>query len=217
MALLPETQLVYLFAALLAVGSVVLLFVPLLRHAWLFAATPFGFALVVGPMLLLSFGAIALVALAISDPVFFAPVVAVTVVLRVASPTFAYRRLRDWFEEKRGWTELRLLTLVAFLGLAGYLVYELVMFAAAPTAPGAAALSESLVMALGASVAFVRLALRAHPEDRALPWPLWFAAILFSAAFVVVAPYAFPPFAILYAASGVAGWSMGAISLWYDS
>ncbi len=216
MAVLSETDLVYLFAGLLAVGAVLLLFVPLLRRAWVFAATPLGFAFVVGPILLLSVGAIALVVLAISDPVYFLPVVTVTVVLRIASPTFVYRRMREWFEAKRGWAELRLLVLAAFLGLAGYLVYELVLVAAAPRSPGLAALSGSLVMALGASVAFVRFALRARPQERASLWPLWLAAILFSAAFIVVAPYAFPAFAIVYAASGVAGWALGAVALWYD-
>lgn len=216
MALLSETDLVYLFAGLLAVASVLLLFVPFLRRTWIFAATPIGFAIVVGPIVLLSVGAIALVFLAISDPAYFVPVVAVTVVLRLISPLFLYRRMREWFEEKRGWAELRLLILAGFLVLAGYLVYESVLLAAGPRSPGLAALSGSLVMALGASVGFVRFALRARPQERASLWPLWLAAILFSAAFIVVAPYAFPAFAIVYAISGVAGWALGAVALWYD-
>ena len=49
MAPLTESALVVLFAGLLAASSVVLLFAPILRPAWLFAATPIGFALVVEP------------------------------------------------------------------------------------------------------------------------------------------------------------------------
>ena len=120
MALPPESQLVVLFARLLAASPVVLLFAPVLRHAWLFAASPLGFALV---------------ALAVSDPVYFIPVVVVTMAVQVASPTFVYRRLRAWFEAKRGWGVLRLLVLPAFLVLAGFLVYDLVISAAAHNRP----------------------------------------------------------------------------------
>ena len=77
-------------------------------------------------------------------------------------------------------------------------------------------MSEQLIMALGASAAIARFALRARPQDRASLWPLWLAAILFAAAFVVVAPYAFPVFAVLYAGSGLAGWLLCAVALWYD-
>ena len=216
MALLTESQLVVLFAGLLAASSVVLLFAPVLRHAWLFAATPIGFALVVGPMLLLSIGAIALVALAISDPLYFLPVVAVAASLRVASPTLLYRGLRGRLEAHRGWAILRLLVLSGFLVLAGFLVYDLVLFATGGGPPGVATLSEQLVMALGASSLVVRLALRARPKDRASLWNVWLAAILFAVAFVVVAPYAFPVFAVAYAGSGLVGWALGAVALWYD-
>lgn len=72
-------------------------------------------------------------------------------------------------------------------------------------------------MALGGSSAIVRFALRARSRERASLWPLWLASILFAAAFVVVAPYAFPAFAVLYTASGVEGWILGAVVLWYDA
>ena len=216
MALLTESQLVVLFGGLLAASSVVLLFVPVLRHAWLFAASPIGFALVVGPMVVLSFGAIALVAFAVSDPIYFVPIVAVTIALRVASPTFVYRRMRGWLEGRRGWAGLRLLALAGFVGLAGFLGYELIAYAATPRPPGPVGFSEQLIMAFGASGVIVRFALRARPQDRRSLWPLWLAAILFAAAFVVVAPYAFPEFAVLYAGSGLVGWTSGALVLWFD-
>lgn len=202
-----------MFAGLLAVSAVVLLFVPLLKHAWLFAATRTGFLLVVGPMVALSLGAIALVALAVSDPVYFLPVVAITVGLRLASPTLLYRRARDALEVRRSWSVLRYLLLVGFLVLAGVLLFN--AFVGAPLG-GASVLSEQLVMGLGASLLIVRLALRARPRDRTSLWPLWLAAILFAMAFVVVAPYAFPGFAVIYASSGFGGWMLGAIMIWYE-
>lgn len=216
MAVLTETQLVYLFAGLLAVSAVLLLFIPVLRRAWIFAATPIGFAIVVAPIVVLSIGAIALMALAISDPTYFLPIVAVTVALRFVSPLFIYRRMRAWFEGKRGWSALRLLLLAGFLALAGYLVYESIVVASGSQTQGVVSFSGSLVMAFGASFGFVRFALRARPQERASLWPLWLAAILFSSAFIVVAPYAFPAFALVYAVSGVAGWALGAVGLWYD-
>ena len=118
--------------------------------------------------------------------------------------------------EKRGWAALRLLVLAGFLAFAGFLAYELVVVAAGPRPSGPVALSEQLIMALGASWAMVRFALRARPQGRGAPWTLWFAAILFAVAFVIVAPYAFPEFAVLYAGSGLVGWAIGAVALWYD-
>lgn len=208
-----HTSFAFLFAGLLAVSSVILLFVPLLKHAWVFATTRTGFLLVVGPIVALSFGAIALVALALSDPVYFLPVVAITVTLRVASPTLLYRRIRDALEGRRSWIVLRYLLLIGFMGLSGLLVYHIL----AETPLGAPSLlSEQVVMALGAAVILVRLALRARPKDRAALWPLWLSAILFAMAFVVVAPYAFPGFTILYAGSGISGWILGAAVIWYE-
>ena len=74
----------------------------------------------------------------------------------------------------------------------------------------------ALVMALGASALFARFALRVRPQERASLWPVWLAALLFAIAFLVVAPYAFPAFAIIYTASGLAGWLLGSLVLWRD-
>ena len=215
-ALLDEPQLAYLFGGLLAAGSVVLLFVPIIRRAWTYAASPLGFALVVGPMLALGVGAIALVVLAISNPLFLIPVVAVAAGLRVGSPVFLYRLLRGWFEERRGWAALRLLVLAGFVGLVGYLVYDLVRFPGVPPTAGVVVLSAQFVMAVGASGAIVSLALRAKPKELRSMWPLWLSAILFATAFIVVAPYAFPAFVPVYAIAGIAGGVFGAVALWYD-
>ena len=71
-------------------------------------------------------------------------------------------------------------------------------------------------MALGASTLLVRFALRARPRDQERLWPVWLAAILFAVAFVVVAPYAFPAFAVAYLASGLVGWILGVVAIRYD-
>src|SRR3989304_5951649 len=102
-----DTTLALVFAGLLAVSAVILVFFPLLRHAWVFAATRIGFLLLVGPIIVLSLAALALVALRAANPLYLLPVVAVTVGLRVASPILLYRRVRDSLEQRRAWGLLR--------------------------------------------------------------------------------------------------------------
>ena len=211
-----ETDLAYLFAALLAVSSVLLLFLPVLRHVSLFAANRVLSGVVLVGMVILAVGAVALVVLAVSNPTYFAPIAAVTAALRIGSPMLLYRNIRERFEARRGWAALQWVLLAGFLGLAGFLVVHLVVGSSLGTGIGALALSEQLVMAIGASLLFARFALRARPKERAALWPVWLAALLFAIAFLVVAPYAFPGFAIIYGASGVVGWTLGAVVLWRD-
>jgi len=211
-----ETDLAYLFAALLAVSSVLLLFLPLLRHVSLFAVSRIVSILILLGMLLLAVGAIVLVVLAVSNPIYSAPIAGIAGALRIGSPPLLYRKVRDRFEERRGWAALRWILLLAFLGLAGFLVVHLVLGPSASTTIGAFVLSEQLIMALGASALFVRFAFRVRPQERGYLWPVWFAALLFAIAFLVIAPYAFPGFAILYGISGVVGWTLGAFVLWRD-
>ena len=211
-----ETDIAYLFAGLLAVSAVLLAFLPVFRHITLFAMNRVLSATIVLGMLLLAIGAIVLVVLAVSNPAYFAPIAAVTAVLRIGSPSLLYRKVKDRFEAVRGWGVLRWILLAGFLGLAGFLLVHLILGASAGTSIGALVLSEQLVMALGASAMFARFALRARPQERVHLWPAWLAAVLFAIAFLVVAPYAFPGFAIVYGASGFAGWVLGAIVLWRD-
>ena len=215
-AMSQETDLAYLFAGLLAASAVLLLFLPLLRHVSLFAMNrALSWVIVLG-MFVLAIGAIVLVVLAVSNPAVFAPIAAVTAGLRIGSPTLLYRNIRERFEAKRTWGALQRVLLVAFLGLAGFLLVHLIVGSSTGTAVGALVLSEQLVMALGASALFARFALRVRPQERASLWPVWLAALLFAIAFLVVAPYAFPAFAIIYTASGLAGWLLGALVLWRD-
>jgi len=214
--MVQETDLAYLFAGLIAASAVLLLFLPVLRHISLFAVNRLASALIVLGILLLAVGAIVLVVLAVSNPLYFLPIAAVTAGLRIGSPTLLYRKVRERFEAARTWGILRWLLLAAFLGLAGFLLIHLIVGASAGTTIGALALSEQLIMALGASALFARFALRARPQERVSLWPVWFAALLFAIAFLVVAPYAFPAFAIVYGASGFVGWLLGAFVLWRD-
>ena len=105
---------------------------------------------------------------------------------------------------------------LVILWLLGFLVVHIVVGPSSSTTIGAFVVSEQLIMAVGASALFVRFAFRVRPQERGYLWPVWFSALLFAIAFLVVAPYAFPGFAIVYAASGVVGWSLGAVVLWRD-
>ncbi|HTD81160.1 MAG TPA: hypothetical protein VK723_03310 [Thermoplasmata archaeon] len=211
-----ETDLAYLFAGLLAASAVLLLFLPVLRHISLFAVSRLVSGFIVLGILLLAIGAIVLVVLAVSNPSYFAPIAAVTAVLRIGSPTLLYRKIRERFEATRMWGILQWILLAAFLGLAGFLLVHLVVGPSAGTSIGALALSEQFIMALGASALFARFALRVRPQERVSLWPVWLAGLLFSIAFLVVAPYAFPGFAMAYTASGLVGWLVGAVVLWRD-
>src|SRR5437879_9985601 len=121
-----ETDLAYVFAALLAMSSVLLLFLPLLRHVSLFAVNRIISILILLGMLILAVGAIVLVVLAVSNPIYSAPIAGIAGALRIGSPPLLYRKFRDRFEERRVWGGLRGLLLLAFLALAGFLVLPLV-------------------------------------------------------------------------------------------
>ena len=214
--MVQETDLAYGFAGLLAASAVLLLFLPVLRHISLFAVNRLVSGVIVLGILLLAVGAIVLVVLAVSNPSYFAPIAAVTVGLRIGSPALLYRKIRERLEATRTWSILQWILLVAFLGLASFLLVHLIIGPSPGTTVGALVLSEQLVMALGASALFARFALRVRPQERVSLWPVWLAALFFAIAFLVVAPYAFPGFAIAYTASGLVGWLLGALVLWRD-
>ncbi len=208
-----EAPFVYAFAGLLATGSVVLLFVPLLVHIRLFSASRPLVAVVIGALFALSVTAVLLVTYAVSSPTDFLPIVAITAVLRVASPTLLYRGIRKRFELRRGWSAIRLLVAVTFVAFAALLAYNLTRLLAGRQSSDLVGLSEQLAMALGASLLIVRAGFRFRPRLTMELWPIWIAATLFAIAFVVVAPYAFPAFEAVYLVSGLAGWIAGALIL----
>ncbi len=211
MAVGVEAPFVYAFSALLAAGAVVLLFVPLLRHVWLFSASRTVFVAVVASLLALSAAAVLGVGAAASDPWYFVPIAAITVVLRLASPGLLYRGIRDRYEGARPWPQLRILLGTGYVLLAGSLAYNLLLTLAGREPSDVLGISEQLAMAFGASALVVRTALRVRPKDTFELWPVWIAGTCFAIAFVVVAPYAFPSFKAAYLVSGLAGWIIGVL------
>jgi hypothetical protein len=211
MSAAAEAPFAYAFAALLALGSAVLLFVPLFRYLSDAAAGRRAFAACSAGLLGLGIAAIFLIGSASSNGMVFLPVAAGTVILRIASPTLLYRGIRDRFETQGAWRGLRIGLAVVFLGFAGLLAYNLIHLLAGVTPPWIAGLSEQCAMAFGTSFLIVRTAFRLRPRLTADLLPLWLSAIAIALAFVVVAPYAFPVFAIAYAASGLVGWIIGVV------
>ncbi len=175
-----EIQLVYVFAALLALGAVFLAFLPALHHAWTFVASRRTIALLVALILIVGVGAVVLVTSAASNPAYLVPIAGITVGLRIASPFLLYRRVQD-----------------------------LVSLAAGGGASQVVILSEQVAMALGASLLIVRAGLRIRPRETTEAWPIWGSGVLLALAFVVVLPYVVPAFEVVYAVSGLIGWSIG--------
>jgi len=66
-------------------------------------------------------------------------------------------------------------------------------------------------------VLIVRAGLRIRPRESNSVVPFWASAILLALAFVVVLPYAVPAFAIVYAVSGLVGWSLGLLLIVRDA
>ena len=206
----------YLFAAMLVAGSVLLAFLPVLHHAWTFAASRRLFVVLVVVILALGIGAVLLVNSAISDPVYFVPIAGITVGLRLSSPFLLYRRVQDRFEAMRWWNPFRWLVASGFAVLVAILAYHLLLLASGAEPANVAVFSEQLVMAFGASILIVRAGLRIRPREMAEMWPIWSAAVLFAVAFVVVLPYAIPAFELVYVVSGIVGWSIGIVAVIYD-
>lgn len=216
MAAAAEIQLVYVFSGLLVLGAVLLGLLPALHHAWTFAASRRFIGVLIVVIVILAIGAVVLVGSAISDPIYFLPIAVVTVGLRLVSPYLLYRRIEDRFDTTRTWRAIRWLFAFGFLGLAAILAYHLILIASGTEASGVAILSEQLIMALGASFLIVRAGLRIRPHEATEMWPVWSAAVLLALAFVVVLPYAVPAFEIVYAASGLVGWSIAFLVVGLD-
>jgi hypothetical protein len=212
-----EVPFVLLFSGLLGAAAVVLAFVPALHHAWTFTASRRTWALLIGIILVSALGAVLLVGAGASDPVYFLPIAAITAGLRLSSPFLLYRRLRDRFDPTSSWKGLRWVLALAFAGLAAVLVYHLLRLAAGLPSHELVILSEQLAMALGAAVLIVRAGLRIRPRESNSAGPFWASAILLALAFVVVLPYAVPAFAIVYAVSGLIGWSLGLLVIARDA
>jgi hypothetical protein len=206
-----EAPFVYGFAACLAIGSAVILFVPVFRylHDNAHGRTSLWIALI--GLLGLSIAAVSAITTETSNSSVFLPIAAVTVGLRLSSPVLLYRGIRDRLGTARTWPVVRLLLAVVFVGLASVLAYSLYQELVGQTVPPPVALSEQFAMAMGASILIVRTAYRLRPQITVDLWPFWTSATAFAVAFIVIAPYAFPAFAIVYAVSGILGWIVAAI------
>ena len=193
-----------------------LAFVPILHHAWTFAASRRIFAALIAVIVALGVAAVLLVNSAISDPVYFVPIAGVTVGLRLSSPFLLYRRIEDRVEATRWWNVLRWFVAGGFVVLVGILIYHLLLLVAGSEPANVAIFSEKLIMAVGASILIVRAGLRIRPRETSEMWPIWSAAVLFALAFVVVLPYAIPAFEVVYVVSGIIGWSIGVVAVVFD-
>lgn len=211
MSAAAEAPFVYAFAALLVIAAIAILFVPLLRHTWVFSERRTVFAAVVASLFALSVVAVLVLTSSLADPAYLVPIAAVTVALRVVSPTLLYHRIRDRSEALRSWTAIRILVAAAYVVFAGVLAYDLLEILAGRELVGVATLSEQLAMSAGASILVVRMAFRVRPREAAEWWPVWLAATSFAVAFVIVAPYAFPAFEAAYLVSGLVGWIVGVL------
>src|SRR5438309_4734211 len=125
MSAAAEAPFIYAFAALLAIGSIVLLFVPLFLHVQLFSASRFVFAVVIAALLASSLIAVWLVTDVFSTQADFIPVAAITAVLRVSSPSLLYRGIRGRFEANPSWSGIRVFVALAFVAFAALLAYNL--------------------------------------------------------------------------------------------
>lgn len=210
MAAPAEAPFVYAFAALLAAASVAILFMPLFRHLRAVASGRSAFALGLIGLVGLSGAAIFGITSATTDAVYFVPLAAVTVVLRLASPTLLYRGIRERLDSQKAWPGIQILLMILFIALALLLAYNLLHILAGQAPPWQTGLSEQLAMAFGASFLIMRTAFRLRPRFTIELWPVWLSATAFAIALIVIAPYAFPAFAVVYVTSGLVGW-IGAV------
>ncbi len=205
-----------MFAGMLIAGTLLVLLSPLFFKlteevkSWKLYAL---LALVIGVMGL----SLYVVYLALSDPLFFIPFVVLVFGLRVASPTFLFRSLRDRFELRKFWPIVKILMAAGFLAYAGYLTYTILAYYFGQLfgfASSQVDYSELLLMAVGGAFIIIRLFARILPESLRERPTVWIAAILLSVAFSVLAPFAFPGYDIYYRLAGLAGWVAGFIFIW---
>jgi hypothetical protein len=208
-----EVPFVYGFAAALAIGSAVLLFVPVFRYLHDAAASRSLLWVALIGLLGVCIAAVYAITTASSDSAGFLPIAAVTIVLRLSSPTLLYRGIRDRLDTNRAWPAARLLLALTFVGFACLLAYGLFHQLIGQPLPPPIALSEQFAMAAGASFLILRTAYRFRPRFSAELWSFWLSATALAVAFIVIAPYAFPAFAIAYVGAGILGWIVGVVVL----
>ncbi len=204
---MAEEDLATLFAILLVLGGALLLVAPLFFRMVKGGLWALSFVVAL-PAFLVGVLALSFVKLSLETPLLLAPVVAVVFIARVASPSLAYLKLRERVAVTR-LVPARLLLFFGFVGLGFYVWYRAFVNPSG-VAVDPILLSERILMAGGTAFVFLRIHLRVLPRGSFNMRALSTAAILFSSAFAVVAPYAFPAYETLYGVSGIMGWFIGA-------
>ena len=203
---MAEQELVTLFAVLLISGAILILFAPIFYRLARQGLWFFSFVLAVPAVLLVTLG-LSFIQLGFADPAVLAPVVAVVFGMRVVAPTLTFFSVRQRLEGKGSWTAVRMGLIVGFVTLGIYMATS--GFWETPLVD-LILISERIAMAVGTAFIFLRFQLKVMPRGSYDKFVVWLAAILFSLAFSVVAPFAFPAYAVLYALSGTMGWLIGA-------
>ncbi len=203
---MAEQELVTLFAVLLISGAILILFAPLFYRLARQGLWIFSLVLAVPAVLLVTLG-LAYVQLGFADPAVLAPVVAVVFGMRVVAPALTFFSVRQRLEGTGSWTAVRMGLIVGFVTLGTYAAIG--GFWETP-ALDPILIGERIAMAVGTALIFLRFQLMVMPHGSYDKFVVWLAAILFSLAFSVVAPFAFPAYAVLYALSGMMGWLIGA-------
>ncbi len=203
---MAEQELVTLLAVLLISGAILILFAPIFYRLARQGLGIFSVVLAVPAVLLVILG-LSYVQLGFADPTVLAPVVAVVFVMRVVAPTLTFFSVRQRLEGTGSWTPVRMGLIVGFVTLGIYMAIH--GFWETPTVDPFL-ISERIAMAAGTSLIFLRFQLKVMPHGSYDKFVVWLAAILFSLAFSVVAPFAFPAYGVLYALSGMMGWLIGA-------
>ncbi|MFQ5553360.1 MAG: hypothetical protein ACE5EW_06545 [Thermoplasmata archaeon] len=203
---MAEHELITLFAVLLLSGGILVLFAPVFYRLARNGLWAIGFVLAVPAFLLVTLG-LSFIQLSFADPAVLAPVVALVFGMRIVAPTLAFFKVRERLEGRSSWNPARLGLLAGFVTLG---IYVGITGFGGASAIDPILISERILMAVGTAFIFLRFQVKVMPRGSYDLFVVWVAAILFSLAFAVVAPFAFPAYAVLYALSGIMGWLIGA-------
>lgn len=204
---MAEEALISLFGVLLVLGAVLLLFAPLSVRLYRSGSWLLLLLLLLPAFLLASVG-VDFVRQSFVNPLILSPLVAFVFVAKVLAPSMTFYRLRGRLLSRHLWGKTKPLAFLGFVSIGIYVAYR--AFVPAPPAEAPVLLTERLVIALGTAFLFLRLYWKVLPKGSPGWVMLWAGAILFSLAFAVIAPYAFPEYAALYGVAGVMGWLIGA-------
>lgn len=208
---MAEDALVSLFGVLLVLGAVLLLFAPLFyrflrRGLWAFSL------LILVPAFLVASAGTTWVEQSFQNPLFLAPIVAFVFLARVVSPVATFFRVREQLSIRGIFGPAKPLAFIGFLAMGLYV--GLRAFSPVSAEGDPVIVTERLLVALGTAFLLVRLYWKVMPRGSPGWLMVWAGAILYSLAFAVVAPYAFPEYQALYGLSGIMGWLIGAAIIW---